>query len=155
MKASLIALFSLISVFAFSQNILTWKGGAPGNENDWYESKNWDKNVVPDQDSYVIIKRLNTGHDAQPIIEGEVIVACIELQSRALLTVTNKGSLVLDGSFTYSEGIHFFGGRVFNEGIVDFRNIDITNRDAIADWFYGKGKIFVDSKISELQYAGW
>jgi hypothetical protein len=155
MKALLFVLLSFFTVLSFAQNTVTWKGGTPGNENNWYTASNWDKNVVPDQDSYVIIKRLNTGHDAQPLIDEEVKVACIELQSSALLTVTKKGRLVLDGSFSYSEGFQFFGGRIFNEGIVNFRNIDFANRDAIANWFYGKGKIFVNGKTSEAQYAGW
>ncbi|KAA3624816.1 MAG: hypothetical protein DWQ02_22615 [Bacteroidetes bacterium] len=155
MKASLILLLSLLSVFAFSQKTLTWKGGTPGNEHDWYEPKNWDKNIVPDEDSYVIIKRLNTGHDAQPVIAEKVIVAYIELQSRSILTISNKGSLILDGSYTYSEGINFYGGQLLNEGVLNLKGIEFSNFNVIAHHIKGNGKTLVNNKPIRKEYAGF
>lgn len=155
MKALFIVLLSVITTFTFSQNVITWKGGAPGNENNWFEPKNWDKNIVPDQDDYVIIKRLDNGHYAQPIIKREVTVASIELQSRAMLTIHPSGTLILDGSFTYSEGIHFFGGQMLNQGILHLQNIDVSNRDIYAEQIEGNGKIYIDDNQVNEQYAIW
>jgi len=116
--------FLLSSASQATDNSITWKGGTPGRERDWTEPKNWDANRVPDEDSQVIIKFWNSGHQAQPILKDEVQIASLDIYSNAELVVTPDGKLIIDGEYTYSEGISIYGGKLSNKGEVVIKNID-------------------------------
>jgi hypothetical protein len=153
MKILFTALLALATIALSAQNIITWKGGTPGHETTWFEAKNWDKNVVPDEYSFVIIKKQNTGHYAQPVINGEVLVASIELQSNSLLIVKPSGTLIIDGTYNYSEGILFFGGKILNQGTVSLENVDQPQNKAVAQNLLGNGSVNINGILLNSQIA--
>lgn len=94
----------------FAQHVFTWKGGTPGQETNWNEPRNWSTYQVPDEFSHVVIKRLHTGHYAQPVIEQEVEVASIQVHTGASLTIKTGGQLLIDGEYAKQEELTLFGG---------------------------------------------
>lgn len=151
MKTLIIIAMTLISTLSFAQQIVEWKGGTPGKEQMWNEARNWNTNQVPDEYSVVIIKRQNTGHNAQPVILQNVQIASMQLESGAMLTVAEGSELMIDGTYTYSEGIKNFGGHLENEGTIQFRNIDYTELNGVEDMIAGTGEIqFEGQNINAL-----
>lgn len=146
MRNIIIVIICTLTTSLAAQDIHIWKGGTPGNESSWNEPKNWSNQLVPSEDSYVVIKALNTGHNAQPVIEGKVVIACLELQSKALLSIKKSGNLIIDGTYTYSEGVLLYGGLLFNEGNVEIYNIDIPQTKAIALQAMSVGEFNINRK---------
>ncbi len=124
----IIALLLTATTFITAQNLITWEGGTPGKECKWDEPRNWSTNNVPDEFSFVIIKNLNTGHGAQPIINVVAKAANLEIQSGAYLTITKKGVLELEGDLE-KYGIEFHGGELFNKGNIVLKNIDLASAE--------------------------
>lgn len=149
----MVLLLCLSTTLLYTQEVLVWKGGTPGKETSWNEAGNWDKNVVPGEDTHVIIKSLNTGHYAQPEISGKVIVTSIELQSKSLLKINESGTLIIDGTYTYSQGILIFGGRLLNNGTLSFNNVDVAPREIIALQEMNHGHFFIDGRLLNEHYA--
>ena len=102
----------------YAQTTIRWKGGTPGREDSWNEPRNWDAQRLPDAFDKVIIRLDNTGHFAQPVLDSEVTVAWIDIQSGGLLTITEHGRLNVDGRYTYSEGITMNKGHLISNGDV-------------------------------------
>ena len=111
----------------FAARSIVWKGGTPGKETSWNEPRNWDKNEVPDEDSRVVIKSMNTGHNAQPVIKDPITVNAVEIHPNAKLVIASTGQLVIDGEYFYSEGISIMGGKLESEGRISLRNIDANS----------------------------
>lgn len=150
MKLTIALCLMITSTSLFAQNTIIWKGGTPGNETSWNEAKNWSSNQVPDEFSCIIIKRLNSGHQAQPIIKETVEATSIEIQSGATLTVTENGLLLIDGANTYSKGITMYGGNLVNKGIIQLNNIEDTySFEQIQNKITGNGLILVNGKQSK------
>ena len=124
MRIILIVLFALTTMTASAQIKTEWVGGTPGKETNWSEPRNWSTNDVPDNLSCVVIKLKNSGHNAQPVLEEEVRIVSLEVQSGAQLIITKKGHLVIDGTNTFSQGLQVFGGRIENKGKISLKNID-------------------------------
>ena len=90
------ALFLLLNTSVFSQITTTWKGGAPGLENDWNCPKNWSTYAVPDAFSNVIIPDVSTTSLAAPIIkDGKVEINTLFLDTNAALTLEEGAQLVI------------------------------------------------------------
>lgn len=145
MKALIITLLTFVTTISLSQNTFIWTGGTPGKETKWSESGNWSNNQVPDENSFVIIKAMNTGHGAQPVVKERIEAASIEIQAGATLTVTEKGEILIDGSYTYSAGIVSYGGELINQGVINLVNIEGLTAGNFNIEMQGKGLIFVDS----------
>ena len=124
MKTLIVALFMLSSTILSAQETIRWEGGTPGNETNWNEARNWSGHQIPDEISLVVIKKQNSGHNAQPVITNDVVVAEIEIHSGAVLTISNNATLIIDGEFTHSEGLVNYGGTLINHGILIEKNID-------------------------------
>jgi len=91
-----------------AQNI--WCGGTPGNETNWNIAKNWSENRVPDWTKEVIIPDVSTCSGYYPIIDSEVeLIAYLEIQSNACLTILPKGKLIIDGDSTFDTGLRLLG----------------------------------------------
>lgn len=117
MKTYCTLVLTVLTVLGLSaQTHAYWLGGTPGKETNWEEPRNWDTNKTPDENTYVVITSQNSGHDAQPVINTEVLVASIQIHPGAMLTVEKKGQLTVDISETYSEGIQIYGGALKNMG---------------------------------------
>ena len=96
-------LLLLCCTTGFSQITTTWKGGAPGLENDWNCPRNWSNYAVPDAFSNVIIPDVSTTSLAAPLLKtGKVEVNTLFLESNAKFTVEEGAQLVVlqeSGSF--------------------------------------------------------
>ena len=75
----LLSLLILTPFILNAQTTITWKGGTPGKETAWHEARNWDQHRLPNENDHVIIQPENNGHFAQPVIDGEVQVAWVEI----------------------------------------------------------------------------
>ena len=147
MKNLITAFFILAAATMISaQNTVTWKGGTPGNETSWTEASNWSNNKVPNEFSKVVIKAMDSGHYAQPVIKGFVEVASIEIQAGANVTVEEEGTLIIEGAYNYTQGITFYGGSLTNKGEVNLNNIDEYVKETYLNSVQGKGEIFIDGQ---------
>lgn len=147
MKTIIIFLSMISATSVFTQNQITWVGGTPGQETDWMTAKNWDQNKIPDEFSNVIIKQNNSGHFSQPTLDQETVIASLELQSRAQLTIKKDGTLVIDGEAVYSEGILIYGGIIRNDGLILVQNIEDYLPYEIISQIKGNGHIYLDSQL--------
>jgi len=146
MKILQILLLSfLLPLAIIAQTTITWKGGTPGKENKWNEPKNWDSHRIPSEDDKVVIKMENNGHFSQAIIDSEVHINWLVLQSGAELRISESGKLLIDGTFQYSEGISMHGGSLISEGNIILKNIDDQYIAAMSPGFL-KNKISLSSK---------
>lgn len=127
-------------------NTVIWKGGTPGRETSWNEPRNWSTYQVPDESSQVIIKALHTGHHAQPVINDEIEVASIEVQTGGSLTITKTGKIVIDGVYQYTQGIINRGGSIVNEGQISLIHVDGFQLQNCQITHSGNGKIILDNK---------
>jgi hypothetical protein len=152
MKTLIIAILTLVSTTLFAQNTVTWKGGTPGKETQWNESKNWSDNQVPDENTNVIIKFMNTGHFAQPVVEESVEVGSIELHAGANLTITESGEVLVDGSDFYTIGIVSFGGTLINQGVISLINIDNFSEEKFREIHSGNGTVLLDNNSINAKY---
>lgn len=135
MKTLITFFFIATTAIISAQQVVTWKGGTPGKENCWTEPRNWDSNKVPDEFSHVVIKVRNNGHFAMPIIHTNVQIEAIEVHSKAYLTITEKGTLLLYGADLNRDDIQLFGGNIHNAGRIiyeDFDADDFIARSSIA-----------------------
>lgn len=151
MKSLIIICCSLLPLTLSAQFTAYWVGGTPGAETDWNEARNWNTQRVPNEDTKVIIKGSNSGHNAMPIITEDIVVAGIELQYGGLLSISIKGTLAVSGEYTYSEGIVSYGGKLRNEGTILLRHLD---QAAIANTLItceGAGTLIQDSTIADHQ----
>ncbi len=99
--------FSVLSLCAFlllanlsslqAQTTNVWKGGFPGRETDWSQSRNWSLGKTPDVFDRVIIPDVSTSTQKYPIVkEGEIEVLSIEVRSGASLTLLRSARIVAD-----------------------------------------------------------
>jgi hypothetical protein len=111
-------LLMTISLSAFSQKEIVWKGGTPGMKNEWNCPQNWSTSSVPDEFSNVIIPDVSTSSYSSPIIRmGNVEINSIWIQSNASLTIEKGIDLIV---FNYAEinarkNIHGEGNLVLQE----------------------------------------
>jgi len=124
MKNLMILLFTLSTSLLTAQTICTWTGGTPGKENAWNEARNWDTNRVPDEFTFVVIQKVNSGHNAQPEIKQEIEIAGLDILNNAKLTILKNGNLKINGLYTATNGIQLFGGELINFGNLELSNID-------------------------------
>ncbi len=95
-KINFSIIFVLLATIVFCQPSVTWKGGSPGQPNEWNCPKNWSNYRVPDAFSNVIIPDVSTTSLANPIIQNcNVEVNSILLQSNATLTVELGAQLII------------------------------------------------------------
>jgi hypothetical protein len=135
MKTLITLIFIATTTIISAQQVVTWNGGTPGKENCWTEPRNWDINRVPDEFSHVVIKARNNGHFSMPVIQSNVQIETIEIHSKANLTITEKGTLLLYGADLESDDIKLFGGYIHNTGRIiyeDFEADEFIARSSIA-----------------------
>lgn len=153
MRNLIIVILCFVSSVIIAQDVHVWKGGTPGNETNWDEPKNWSNHEVPSEESYVVIKFENTGHYSQPEINGKVVIASLELQSNARLKINSAGELLIDGTYTYTEGITMYGGKLNNLGKLELNNIDVPQTKVIALQAMNEGRLIVNGEVQNEQYV--
>lgn len=97
MKKQLFVLLALISSFAIAAQS-TWKGGFPGQENNWFCARNWSDNQVPNNLDNVVIPDRSTSGNYYPVIAGkQAQVQSLDLHSGAQLTIEPGAQLSVLG----------------------------------------------------------
>jgi len=87
-------LFVLNAANAQSQNV--WVGGMPGRPIDWDVAANWSLQQVPNEFHYVVIPNTSTTTFSYPVIDGEVEIHSLRIESGAKLVILETGKLQLD-----------------------------------------------------------
>ena len=86
----------LIQNDLIAQDKMVWKGGTPGQENNWFCAKNWIPQGLPNEFSDVIIPGVTTTSFSSPIINtGLVEVNTIHLISGGNLTIEENAQLLV------------------------------------------------------------
>jgi len=89
-------LFGLSAVSGFGQRTITWKGGTPGMEHEWFCPHNWSSTSLPDEFSDVIIPDVSTSTFSPPCIQkGKILINSLMLHSNASLTIEHEASLIV------------------------------------------------------------
>jgi hypothetical protein len=153
MKTLLISFLICTLSIAYSQNSVEWKGGTPGQMDDWSVASNWSNNRVPDVFSHVIIKANNNGHNAQPILEHKVEVASITLLNGAKLTVDKGGEITIDGRNVFTFGLLNYGGKIKNYGMIKLYELEKSLKSFSPLDIMGSGKVYIDGKIGNASFA--
>ena len=100
-----------------------WKGGTPGDENNWSNPRNWQSQEIPDYYHKVIIPNLSTTGNHYPIISTTVDpIASLTIEGGAKLIIYKKGQLLVDGKSVIDNGILNYGD-IFIEGQLLIENI--------------------------------
>ena len=144
-------LFTLLTTFAYSQQIVYWIGGTPGKECSWHVPSNWDNGRVPNVFSHVIISTIGSGHHAQPVISELIEVTSIDIYPGSSLTISETGEVVIDGEFSYTEGILNYGGNIFNAGKINICNIEGIRPEDMHTTILGEGMVIIDGRPSEVK----
>ncbi|WP_143092878.1 beta strand repeat-containing protein, partial [Arsenicibacter rosenii] len=106
-------MFLLLSASgALAQTTNTWTGQTGS---DWNTAANWSRTAVPGTGDDVVIP---AGTTNAPILSTTAVAKSVEVQSGASLTISNSGSLSINGSKSYSGATRGFSnsGLVRNEG---------------------------------------
>ena len=97
-----------------AQNV--WKGGTPGQEQEWNNPKNWSQNRIPGIDDMVLIPNTESRGGFYPVVNGEAgPIYYLEVQGGATLSVTQNGRLTIDGVGKYEDAILLIG-TIVNHG---------------------------------------
>jgi hypothetical protein len=104
----------------FSQKSITWKGGTPGQKNEWYCAQNWSTHNVPDEFSDVIIPDVSTSSFAFPIIRtGKVEINSLYILFNGSLTIAKNAVMtVLDNAEGCSQG------KIHGDGLIILHNVN-------------------------------
>ena len=74
-------------------------------------------------------------------------VLSIKIHNGATLTISENAELLIDGEYTYTEGIISFGGQIINKGYIELRNIDNVSMASFLKYSNGDGVIVVNDKL--------
>ena len=121
-----------------------WLGGTPGAEADWNTAQNWSQNRVPDwTDSEVIIPNVESQARPFPVVNSIVPeIAHLNVQGGAKVTITESGSLVINGGTTYNYGI-INTGDVYNAGNLVIIDTALSKLAENRDNIHNRGVIAV------------
>lgn len=99
-----------------AQKTATWKGGAPGRNNDWNCAANWKEGRVPNEFSDVLIFKCDT----PPVISRRVAgVNALTLLPGAQLCIEKAGVLVVFDRVEIHDGSHIQNKGVLNMPLAD------------------------------------
>lgn len=113
-----VALLSTLQLAAQKTN--HWKGGFPGQENEWNQPRNWSLGFVPDWTCHVMIPDVSAACRPQPVLtSGNVEVQSVIILPGASFTIASDANLWL-------LGINAFGVPIQNDGILESKGTIIT-----------------------------
>ncbi len=108
----------VISLNAFSQKIIIWKGGTPGMKSDWYCPQNWSTSAIPDEFSDVIIPDVSASSFALPVIRsGKVEINSLFIQFNGSLTIAKDAVMIV---YENTEGCS--KGKIHGDGLIIIHN---------------------------------
>ena len=108
---NLFAAFVMIVLTAVSLNAQNvWRGGAPGQEQEWSNPRNWSQNRLPDSDDMVLIPNTESTGGFYPVIKDDIgAIYYLEVQGGASLLVEPEGQLSINGTGKYEDAILLIG----------------------------------------------
>ncbi|MCB9286171.1 MAG: hypothetical protein H6560_02560 [Lewinellaceae bacterium] len=110
-----------------AQNV--WRGGTPGQEQEWNNPRNWSQNRVPDIDDIVLIPNTESRGGFYPVISKDAgPIYYLEVQGGATLSVTTNGKLMIDGVGKYEDAILLIG-TIENKGEI---RVQMEEKEAVA-----------------------
>ncbi|MCB0644564.1 MAG: hypothetical protein KDC44_23130, partial [Phaeodactylibacter sp.] len=102
MKTLFITAFTLLASTTFAQQLVTWKGGTPGREDQWAVAQNWSNNRVPDEFADVFIPDVSTSTFVYPVIcNGEFEVNSLQMAATAALTILEDAVLTVSNDSSH------------------------------------------------------
>ena len=144
-------LFTLLgTTLLTAQETAFWIGGTPGQETNWHVARNWSNNQIPDEFTNVIIERANSGHSSQPVISASAEALSIKLYN-STLTVTTKGLVLINGSFSFSDGIDMINGTIDNNGTIELKDIAGEGINQLNMVRPGNGRLIVNGMDIQAQ----
>lgn len=122
MKQSFLLLATvLLSSLLAAQKMNTWKGGMPGQENNWHCAKNWSNGHVPTVFECVVIPDVSTGSGHYPVISSEAgEIYALRILSGANLLIRPKGRLSLSDPSELPDALLNLG-ELNGKGVLYFR----------------------------------
>lgn len=90
----LVLLFAANAANAQIQNV--WVGGKPGRPIDWNVAANWSLQQVPNEFHDVVIPNTSTTTFSYPVIDDEVEIHSLRIESGAKLVILETGKLQLE-----------------------------------------------------------
>lgn len=135
MKTRLVCLFALFCTMNLIAQV-EWKGGFPGQENNWFCANNWSDNRIPDDFDNVIIPDVSTSGNHYPVIEDQnARVQSLELQSGAKIRIESGAQLSI-------LGFGLPGGALLNLGAVEnYGTLEVIEPVLHAVDYSGKGTL--------------
>ena len=108
------------SMNVFSQKSIIWKGGTPGQKNEWYCAQNWSTHNVPDEFSDVIIPDVSTSSFAFPVIRsGKVEINSLFIQFNGSLTIAKDVIMTVNEN---AEGCT--EGKIHGDGLIILHKVN-------------------------------
>ena len=124
-----------------AQTIIKWKGGTPGQKNEWNNPRNWIPQQIPGEQNLVIIPNRNSQGKAYPVIHSAVApIAHLTIEDGASVTLCPNASLIIDGQFVYQNGLTVIG-KLINNGQVVIKNAGISYIEGTDQQIKGTGSI--------------
>lgn len=119
MKTRLVCLlFALISTLGLMAQV-EWRGGFPGQENNWFCASNWSDNHVPNEFDNVIVPDLSTRGNHYPKIKNEEAkVQSLQLHSGSTITINSGAQLTVLG-YDLQGGALLNLGTIENHGVLE------------------------------------
>ena len=90
MKKLSVLVILCLSMNAYSQKLIQWIGGHPGQETKWECPANWDNNKLPDELSDVMISNQSSHGNFYPIVNSIVKINSLQLLDKTYLNIGPK-----------------------------------------------------------------
>lgn len=124
----LVLFFAIHETNAQIQNV--WIGGMPGRPIDWDVAANWSLQLVPNEFHDIVIPNTATTTFSYPVIDGEVEIHSLRIESGAKLVILEKGKLNLNATGTKMEDALANYGEIENQShnLIGFHNSVFQSR---------------------------
>lgn len=124
----LVLFFAIHETNAQIQNV--WIGGMPGRPIDWDVAANWSLQRVPNEFHDIVIPNTTTTTFSYPVIDGEVEIHSLRIESGAKLVILEKGKLNLNATGTKMEDALANYGEIENQShnLIGFHNSVFQSR---------------------------
>lgn len=127
----LVLFFAIHEINAQIQNV--WVGGMPGRPIDWDVAANWSLQRVPNEFHDVVIPNTATTTFSYPVIDSEVEIHSLRIESGAKLVIHETGKLNLNAPGTKMEDALANNGEIENRGrnLIGFHESIFRGGDAL------------------------
>lgn len=127
MKNPIFCFFALALMTATSLNAQLrneWVGGTPGRPIDWNVASNWSLQRVPDGFHDVLIPNTASTTASYPVIDENVEIRSLRIESGAKLVILEAGYLHIDADVSLMKDVLVNAGEIENRSLqlIGFNN---------------------------------